>query len=230
MTDKMQFDKEMAAEYDRGVRRTLPTYDSMFKLVQAYLRANMAKQESVLIIGAGGGNELATLGPTNPEWTFTAVDPSPPMLDFARMKAADLQIADRVEFIEGTADDVEEARLFGAATCMLVLHFIEDIDEKRQLLKKIRHHLSPGAPFVMASMYGNPNDPAFDELFALWKAYWLDSTNMTKTEVDEMEKAVRTLSFIPEEEIVRLLSETGFGKIAKFFSTNMFGGWICKAE
>ena len=152
------------------------------------------------------------------------------MLDFARMKATDLQIDDRVEFIEGTADDVEEERLFGAATCMLVLHFIEDVDEKRKLLKKIRHHLSPGAPFVMASMYGNPNDPAFDELFALWKAYWLDSTNITKSEVDEMEKAVRNLSFIPEEEIVRLLQEAGFGKIAKFFSTNMFGGWICKAE
>ena len=230
MTDKMQFDKEMAAEYDKGVRRTLPTYDSMFKLVQAYLRANMAQQESVLIIGAGGGNELATLGPANPEWTFTAVDPSPPMLDFARMKATDLEMADRVEFIEGTVDDVEEEKLFGAATCMLVLHFIEDVDEKRKLLKKIRHHLSPGAPFVMASMYGNPNDPAFDELFALWKAYWLDSTKMTKAEVDEMEKAVRNLSFIPEEEIVRLLREAGFGKIAKFFTTNMFGGWICKAE
>ena len=43
MTDKMQFDKEMAAEYDKGVRRTLPTYDSMFKLVQTYLRANITQ-------------------------------------------------------------------------------------------------------------------------------------------------------------------------------------------
>lgn len=230
MTDNMQFDKEMATEYDRGVRRTLPTYDSMFRLVQAYLRANITQQENVLIIGAGGGNELATLGPTNPDWTFTAVDPAPPMLDFARMKAAELKIADRVEFIEGTADDVEDDKLFGAATCMLVLHFIADVDEKLKLLKKIRLHLAPGAPFVMASMYGNPDDPAFDELFTLWKAYWLDSTNMTKTEVDEMEKTVRKLSFIPEEEIVRLLQEAGFGKIAKFFTTNMFGGWICKAE
>lgn len=225
----MQFDKKMAAEYDRGVRRTLPTYDSMFKLVQAYLRANMAQQDRVLIIGAGGGNELATLGPANPGWTFTAVDPAPPMLDFARMKAIDLKMEDRVEFVEGTVNDVADGKLFGAATCMLVLHFIEDIDEKRKLLKKIRHHLSPGAPFVMASMYGNPNDSAFDELFALWKAYWLDSTKLTEVEVNEMEKTVRKLSFIPEEEIVHLLQEAGFGKIAKFFTTNMFGGWICKA-
>ena len=54
--------------------------------------------------------------------------------------------------------------------------------------------------------------------------------NLTEAEVDEMEKTVRNLSFIPEEEIVRLLQEAGFGNIAKFFTTNMFGGWICKAE
>ena len=55
MTDKMDFDEEMATEYDRGVRRTLPTYDPMFRLVQAYLRANIAQQANVLIVGAGGG-------------------------------------------------------------------------------------------------------------------------------------------------------------------------------
>ena len=44
------------------------------------------------------------------------------MLDFARMKAEDFKMTDRVEFIEGTADDVLEESLFGAATCMLVLH------------------------------------------------------------------------------------------------------------
>lgn len=226
----MEFDKEMATEYDKGVRRTLPTYDSMFKLVQAYLRSNTTQQESVLIVGAGGGTELATLGPANPGWTFTAVDPAPPMLDFARMKAQDLEITDRVEFIEGTVDDVEEGALFGAATCMLVLHFIADMDEKLKLLKKVRLHLPLGAPFVMATMYGDPNDSAFDELFALWKAYWLDSTKLTVEEVDEMEEVVRTLSFIPEEDIVGLLSEAGFGRVAKFFTTNMFGGWICQAE
>lgn len=230
MTDKMEFDKEMATEYDKGVRRTLPTYDSMYKLVQAYLRSNTTQQESVLIVGAGGGTELATLGPANPGWTFTAVDPAPPMLDFARMKAQDLEITDRVEFIEGTVDDVEEGALFGAATCMLVLHFIADMDEKLKLLKKVRLHLPLGAPFVMATMYGDPNDPAFDELFALWKAYWIDTTKLTLEEVDEMEEAVRMLSFIPEVDIVGLLSEAGFGRVAKFFTTNMFGGWICQAE
>ena len=230
MTDKMAFDEEMATEYDKGVRRTLPTYDSMYRLVQTFLRAHTAQQANVLIVGAGGGNELALLGPGNPGWTFTAVDPAPPMLDSARMKAVHLKIVDRVKFIEGTVEQVPSNNLHDAATCMLVLHFIADVEEKLQQLKAIRQRLKPGAPFVLATMYGNPDDPAFDELFSLWKAYWLDATNLSVAEMDEMEKTVRALSFIPEEEIIRLLSKAGFGKIAKFFATNMFGGWISRAE
>jgi len=66
-------------------------------------------------------------------------------------------------------------------------------------------------------------------LFALWKAYWLDTTKLSKAVMDDMENSVRELSFIPENEIERLLDEAGFGKIAKFFTTNIFGGWICTA-
>ena len=78
-------------------------------------------------------------------------------------------------------------------------------------------------------MYGNSNSAAFDELFELWKAYWLDSTGLSNEEVDEMETAVRSLSFILEDEIEAMLVEAGFTNISRFFKTNMFGGWICRA-
>ncbi|MFS0577494.1 methyltransferase [Sporosarcina sp. 179-K 3D1 HS] len=230
MTEKMTFDKEMADEYDKGIRRTLPSYDAMLRLVQAFLRSHCSPQARLLLVGAGGGNELTALGPSNPGWTFTAVDPAASMLKLARMKAEDAQMADRVGFVEGTVDDVDSGQTFDAATCLLVLHFIREDADKLHLLKKIRQHLPKGAPFVLAAMYGDPDASAFDELFALWKAYWLDSTKLTQEEVDEMEKTVRSLSFLPEDKIVSLLEEAGFQNIAKFFSTNMFGGWICKAH
>ena len=230
MTENMTFNQEMADEYDKGIRRTFPSYDAMLRLVQAFLRTHCTPQARLLVVGAGGGNELTTLGPSNPDWTFTAVDPAASMLDLARMKAQQAQVADRVEFIEGTVDTITTDQTFDAATCLLVLHFIQEEDKKLHLLKKIRQHLPAGAPFVMASMYGNPDEPAFDELFALWKAYWLDSTKLTQEEVDDMEKTVRSLSFLPEDKIVRLLELAGFQNIAKFFSTNMFGGWICRAQ
>ncbi|QUW23641.1 class I SAM-dependent methyltransferase [Sporosarcina sp. Marseille-Q4063] len=226
----MQFNEEMATEYDKGIRRTFPSYDSMFKLVQAYLRTNTEKDANILIVGAGGGTELALLGPTNPDWLFTAVDPARPMLDLARTKVEQLKMTDRVDFIEGTIEEVADGNLYDAATFLLVLHFIADNDEKLRQLKSIRQRLKPNAPFVLATMYGDLDDSGFNALFSLWKAYWLDSTNLSEVEVDEMEKSVRSLSFISEDEIELLLREAGFGSIAKFHQTNMFGGWICKAE
>ena len=190
----MQFNEEMATEYDKGVRRTLPTYDAMFKLIQSFLRVNTERDSNLLIVGAGGGSELALLGPSNPGWTFTAVDPAQPMLELARDKVRKLMMTDRVEFVEGTIDEVEDGNLYDAATFSLVLHFIADNDEKLRQLKRIRERLKPSAPFVLASMYGDLDDPAFNALFSLWKAYWLDSTNLSEAEVDEMELSVRSLS------------------------------------
>lgn len=230
MNKQMNFDAKMATEYNRGIRRTLPTYDALFRLVQAYFRKNIDANSDILIVGAGGGTELATLGPENPGWSFTAVDPAPSMLDLARHKAEQVDLTDRVHFIEGTVDQVEETNLHDAATFMLVLHFIEDDAVKLQQLKSIRKRLKKGAPFVLSTMYGDRESAEFEELFSLWRAYWLDTTNLSEAEVDEMEKTVRKLSFIPEEKIIEMLDEAGFGNIAKFFTTNMFGGWICRAE
>lgn len=229
MTEKMTFNKKMAEEYDKGIRRTFPSYDTMLRLVQSFLRANCNTQARLLLVGAGGGNELTALGPSNPDWTFTAVDPAASMLELARMKAEDAQVADRVEFVEGTVDDVK-SRMYDAATCLLVLHFIRDDADKLHLLKKIRQHLPKGAPFVLAAMYGDEHSPEFKQLLRLWKAYWLDSTSLSQAEVDEMEKTVTSLSFLPEEKILGLLDEAGFTNIAKFLTTNMFGGWICQAR
>lgn len=229
MNKQMNFDATMATEYDRGIRRTLPTYDALFRLTQAYFRKNIEANSSLLIVGAGGGTELTTLGPENPEWNFTAVDPAPSMLDLARHKAAQINLTNRVQFIEGTIDQVPEKNLYDAATFMLVLHFIEDDAVKLQQLKSIRKRLKKGAPFVIAAMYGDRGSEEFEELFALWKTYWLDTTDLAEEEINEMEKTVRKLSFLPEEKIVEMLKEAGFGNIAKFFTTNIFGGWICKA-
>jgi tRNA (cmo5U34)-methyltransferase len=44
-----------------------------------------------------------------------------------------------------------------------------------------------------------------------------------------MEKSVRELSFIVAIQIEKLLEEASFERISPFFSTTLFGGWICHA-
>ncbi|MDN7244975.1 class I SAM-dependent methyltransferase [Planococcus shenhongbingii] len=230
MAEKMEFDSGIAQEYDKGVRRTLPTYDPMLRLSQTFLRANLAKDASLLIIGGGGGNELKAFGPLNPGWTFTAVDPAKAMLEVAKMKTQELDMEKRVKFIHGTITDVPDEAAFDGATCILVLHFIAKVEDKLALLKKLRSHLKPGSPFVLVSKVGDAEDPEFKELVSLWKNYWLDTTRMTEEQVEALMKGTLTESVIPEEKLREVLIEAGFHRIANFFKTNHFGGWICYAK
>ncbi|MDI2587527.1 class I SAM-dependent methyltransferase [Psychrobacillus sp. NEAU-3TGS] len=229
MAKKMEFDSDIATEYDKGVRRTLPTYDPMLRLSQTFLRANLEENASLLILGGGGGNELKAFGPTNTGWNFTAVDPSKDMLEVAKKKAEQMEMDNRVELINGTIEDVPIDQAFDAATCILVLHFIPNVEDKLALLKKVRSHLKTGAPFVLVSKFGDPASPEFKELVTLWKNYWLDTTKLPVEKVEELMKGTLTEFSISEEKLRELLVEAGFHRIANFFKTNHFGGWICHA-
>ena len=58
------------------------------------------------MIGAGGGNELSTRGPSNPKWIFTGVNPSKEMLQMAKNKSIQLGMESRVKLIQGTIADL----------------------------------------------------------------------------------------------------------------------------
>ncbi|GIN97276.1 hypothetical protein J6TS1_31460 [Siminovitchia terrae] len=67
-----------------------------------------------------------------------------------------LGLENRVRLIRGTIDGLlpSESK-FDAASCILVLHFIDGEQEKLKLLKSIKGHLKHGAPFVLVSVYGD---------------------------------------------------------------------------
>lgn len=230
MKEDLEFDMEMAREYDKGIRRAMPSYDALFRMVQSFLRANVEDGAKLLVIGAGGGNEIVTFGSVNPSWTFAGVDPSEPMLEVALQKAKNEGLEERVSIHTGIIEDMDFTEQFDASTCLLVLHFVETIEEKRSLLKKVRENLKPGSPFVLVSMFGDQTQPEFDERMNLWKSIWLDLTDLEPEDVDAMEESVRELSFIPASQIEELLEEAGFERISQFFSTTLFGGWICHAR
>lgn len=81
MKKEHKFSSKNTITYEENARVSIPTYDMLFTMVQSYFRAQLGEKESsLLVIGAGGGNELAVWGPSNPKWTFTGVDPSKEML------------------------------------------------------------------------------------------------------------------------------------------------------
>jgi tRNA (cmo5U34)-methyltransferase len=136
----------------------------------------------------------------------------------------------RLRLIQGTIDDLPTSdSKFDAASCILVLHFIDDVQEKLKLLRTIKDHLKPGAPFVLVSAYGDGESAELQDRINIWKSFFLDA-GYEKSKADDMGKVIMKISFIPENQIEKLLAESGFVKITRFYSTGLFAGWICHAE
>ncbi|MED4584660.1 class I SAM-dependent methyltransferase [Brevibacillus choshinensis] len=235
MNEEQTFNSELALAYETTTRISIPTYDMLFSMVQSYYRVQLGeKAVSLLVIGAGGGNELSAWGPSNPKWTFTGIDTSAEMLAIAKHKTVQLGLENRVKLIHGTIGNLPHPESkFDAASCILVLHFIDDEQEKLKLLRTIKDHVKPGAPFALVSAYGDRKDAEFQYRLNVWKSFFIDA-GREPSKVDEMVNTgimnPKKISLISENQIVRLLGEAGFTNITRFYSTGLFGGWICHAE
>ncbi|WP_155593061.1 class I SAM-dependent methyltransferase [Lysinibacillus cavernae] len=225
----MEFNNTLANEYEKGIRRTLPSYDAMLRLIQTFYHSTLPEKADMLIVGAGSGNEILQLAEGRPHWSFTGIDPSESMLKIAKERLHDL--TNTMSFLQGTILDTPLPSIkYDAASCVLVLHFIQGYEEKLSTLKEIARHLKPGAPFVLASKYGQPGSLETELQFDLWRSYWLQHTKLSVSDIAEMEKSIRSLSFMCEEDILTLLQQAGFTKPSRFFATTLFGGWVCFKE
>ncbi|HJH10348.1 MAG TPA: class I SAM-dependent methyltransferase [Metalysinibacillus jejuensis] len=223
----MEFTKDLSAEYERGIRRTLPSYDAMLRLSQAFLSLTLDDQAHILVAGVGSGNELLHFAQANSHWQFTALDPSQAMLAITSEKLKNDQLQPRVTLVEGTVLQAPLTATFEAATCLLVLHFIKERAEQLATLQKIAEHLQPGAPFIIVCKCGELGNPETEQQFDLWRAYWLQNTKLTPEQVETMEQQIRTLGFLTEADMRSMLQTAGFEKITRFFSTTLFCGWTC---
>ncbi|EON71029.1 class I SAM-dependent methyltransferase [Lysinibacillus sphaericus] len=222
----MDFNNTLANEYEKGIRRTLPSYDAMLRLTQTFYRSNLAEEATFLVLGSGSGNEILQLAEQRPHWSFVGIDPAEAMLQIAEERLKSLP--NKISLCRGTILETSlPATKFDAASCILVLHFIETYEEKLATLKEIAKHLKPGAPFVLVSKYGQLNTTETELQFDLWRSYWLQHTKLSASEVANMEQSIRALSFMPEKDILTLLQQAGFTQPSRFFATTLFAGWVC---
>lgn len=130
-------------------------YDMMDRLLTVRLSEDAA---NVMVVGAGGGQELVTLAKRHPNWSYTGVDPSASMLGLARKRLELAGIQPQADLIEGEVHQLECGFQYDAATCMLVLHFVR---HKLEFLQQIASRLADGAPFFIAAIQGNMTSEAF---------------------------------------------------------------------
>ncbi|WP_100403814.1 class I SAM-dependent methyltransferase [Bacillus sp. FJAT-42315] len=210
--------------YQEKITLKIPSYELLYDMMERLLAVQFTNQQaSVLVVGAGGGQELVTLGERHPDWAFTGVDPSAKMLDVAQKRVNLSGMELQVELVEGEVDQLDQC--YTAATCMLVLHFL-DMEKKRLLLKDIADRLEVGAPFFIASINGDSRSQAFEWQMQAWKRHML-ANGIPEQEWERFAASMgETTHPIPSSEMEDLIDGAGFMNVTRFFSAYLIDGWF----
>ena len=225
-----KFDPGRAAEYEQQSRIALAGYDACHELTACMLAAALGSggQARLLVAGAGGGaREILTAGALEPGWSFTAVDPSPPMMDLAVARLTESGLNDRTEIMIGTVSDLPSCQPFDAATLIGVLHHLQGDAAKRAILTAIAERLKPGAPLVLA---GNHQAYASQPLMlAAWGERWRQQGS-TAEEIEAKRGKILQGADPPhsEDAVAALLHASGFGQPTRFFSSLFWGAWLAR--
>lgn len=216
------FENERASGYNQFVETWIPNYNYFLDRLPKLLQET--KKKDLLVVGCGTGNEIERFLQVPGKWKITGVDPSPEMIKQAREK---LNGYTDVTLVEGVLTNFDMDKKYGAATLLLVLHFLNDNGEKLSLLKNIATRLESGAPFVMLDITGDKTQIRQNlEILKLLLPDGLDDEqiNARLTRIEE------ELHPVSENRISLLCAEAGFEPPLRFFQSAIYMGWLTKKK
>jgi tRNA (cmo5U34)-methyltransferase len=149
------------------------------------------------------------------------------MLTLMKRKLSDRNLTNHIELRKGYVDDLEDGEVFDAATCILVMHFLNDDGSKLALLESVGTRLKRGAPFVLIDGFGETGSVEFEEIKASWKNYPI--IHGVPSEIVENafnDVIMKMIHFVPERRILELLRTAGFTGMFRYYSGFLYGGWM----
>ena len=216
------FENERATGYNQFVETWIPNYHYFMDQLPKLLRE--IKDKNLLVVGCGTGNEIKRFTQAPGHWEITGIDPSPDMIKQAKEKLQDFK---NVKLVEGLITDLDTAKKYGAATLLLVLHFLEDNGEKLNLLKEIAERLEPGALLVLLDITGDKEQTQRNlKILRLLLPDGLDEEQVT----NRLERIENDLHYISEKRLSELCIAAGFQPPLRFFQSTVYMGWLTKKK
>ncbi|MGE5545458.1 MAG: class I SAM-dependent methyltransferase [Solirubrobacterales bacterium] len=223
------FEAERAQAYDNRMRAAIPGYEALHQLACGMVAEETGGQGRVLVVGAGTGAECVALAEACPGVSVVGADPAEDMLEMARHKIEAHGLAARIHLHPTYVADLPRMAPFDAATLLLVMHFLPDDGAKQALLSDIAARLNPGAPLILADLFGPAwEDPWQAELRAFWghlqRAAGIPAEDVAKgfTRVD------KSIHPVTEARLAELCAAAGFEAPKPFFRALCFGGWLLR--
>ncbi len=221
------FDAQNAASYDDRFAKIGAIRDVLHLQLRAIL-SPLPAQARILCVGAGTGAELLALATHFPQWRFTAVEPSAPMMELCRRRATEHGFADRCTLHPGYLDSLPAGEPFHAATSLLVSHFITDRTARLGYFRQIATRLLPQGWLVSADLSGDQATPEHARLEEVWFRL-MKLTGQTDEQRAGMVAAWRKdVAFLPLPELETLLTSTGFEAPTLFHQALLIRAWFAQ--
>lgn len=222
-----RFNSDHAARYDKLNEKIAALNNSMHLFTRIIL-SELPEEAKILCIGAGTGAELLYLAKEFPGWHFTAVEPSEPMLNVCRKKAADIGITQRCTFHHGYLDSLNSSGQFNAATSFLVSQFIIQKDDRINFFKQIADSLLPDGILVSSDLSHDINSPDYEKLLDLWLRL-LKFSEWPAENLDKLPEVYKTnVSVLPHKEVEGIIESAGFNKPVKFLQNGLISAWFSR--
>lgn len=215
-------------DYATLAEQFIPGRRAIFAIVEASFLELLARGPAkVLVVGAGGGEEILRLGLENPSWSFVGVDTYQPMIDLARRRLAGTPVGPRSDLHATTIEQLADGG-FDAATCILTAHFVPDDGAKLAFFKAIRARLKPGAPLAILDGVGVAGEAQTELLRRIWKRHAV--CNGIAEEVAESNaQNFKKVAVVSAERQEELLTAAGFKDLVPIFRGLAIKGWLAFA-
>lgn len=212
-------------DYARLAEQFIPGRQAIFAIVEASLIELLGQgPRKILVLGAGGGEEILCLGRDNPDWSFVGVDTYEPMVDLARRRIGETPIAARSRVHATPIDALDDAD-FDAATCILTAHFVPDDGQKLAFFKAARSRLKPGAPLAIVDGVGVVGEPQTELLRRIWRRHAMLKGVAADVAASNAEN-FKKVAVVSEERQAALLTDAGFENLTPIFQGLAIKGWL----
>lgn len=220
------FDQQ-AVGYDKRQEKMAPILNGLRFLLEP-LFADVPVEAQILCVGVGTGAELSYLAQKFPQWSFTTVEPSGPMLDICRHKAEEEGFASRCFFHEGYIESLPGNMLHDAATCFLVFQFILEPEARSNFFRRIADRLKPGGILVSSDLSQGASPDDYEALLAAW--FRMTTTTDASPEGIARMRATysRDVAVLPAPNVASIIQAGGFDAPVQFFQAGLMHAWFSK--
>ncbi|MGQ1786641.1 MULTISPECIES: methyltransferase domain-containing protein [unclassified Saccharicrinis] len=207
------FDKHVSKIFDDHVRKSIPCYDDVQRLIALISRQILPDHAFVYDLGTATGEVIFNIEAINhsKELSFVGIDQSDHMLNMAKKKCQVINnVTFRNEKIE-TFDYLPSNLIVSAFT----LQFVE-IPKRRDVLNKIKDSIMPNGYFILCEKMSFPNDESnsfFRQVHENWKL-----RHFSPDEINSKKNSLKNvMQLLSMSEYSDMLREVGFRQIDVFF-------------